>query len=129
MQSFSSFMNTFFKKKSPEQPEDLAAKPKTRVVPFGPKSIYQHYVCQYFYKGRWINFTSNITSYSNPRLWTDDHPVLFTHFESAVNFCKQWQTVQQILDNRAALDKEFAEKKKNLLKKIDEQQKTWESEL
>lgn len=127
MQSFSSFINAFFKKKSPEQPEDLAAKPKTRVVPFGRKSLNQYYVCQFFYKGRWINFTENFTI-GDLSLWADDQPKLFRHFENAVNFCKQWQTTQQILDHRAALDKEFAEKKENLLKKIDKQQKTWESE-
>lgn len=128
MQSFSSFINAFFKKKSPEQPEDLAAKPKTRVVPYGSPKVNQKYSCEYFYNGKWREFTKNFTLWDNLNSMDDRFPCLFESFEEAIAFCKQWQTTQQILDHRAALDKEFAEKKKNLLKKIDEQQKTWESE-
>jgi len=106
--------------------ENLDAPPKMRVRPF-TKTSDPYYLPEYFYKGKWVPFTNNWMHFDNLRLWENRRKNIFADFEEAVSFCKQWKTLREILENRAALDKEFEESKQNFLKIINNKQKTWES--
>lgn len=125
-------MKKFFKKlfttaTNRDAEENLDAPPKTRVLPF-TQTINPFYFAQYFHNGRWKRFTRNCTGYNSLSLWSNTQPCLFKNFDEAINFCKQWKSLKEIIDNRELLDREYEQEVRNFEKQIDAEQKTWYGE-